>query len=290
MNAKFQIAGVQMDVELAGTTANLNRVTKILRDTHENGASLTIFPECVLTGYCFKSFDEAMAAAIDVDGPEINQLVDLCRKLSTSIVVGFLQRTENVIFNSAGLIGPDGLVGIYKKTHLPTLGVDRFTTAGQDMYEVHEINGLRIGMLICYDCSFPEPTRILSLAGADIIVLPTNWPPESGRTSDYVPNCRALENHVYFAAINRVGIERGVRFIGKSKICSPVGNDLACSADDDPTILIAEVDVQLARNKHLVFIPGEYEIHRFADRRPELYRSIIDPLQITTTEAVAKGR
>jgi predicted amidohydrolase len=82
---------------------------------------------------------------------------------------------------------------------------------------------------------------------------------------------RALENRIYFAAVDRIGTERGFRFIGQSRICDVTGDYLAVSDDDRETILYAEIDPERARQKRIVNIPGEYELNRIADRRPELY-------------------
>ena len=131
-------------------------------------------------------------------------------------------------------------------------------------------------MNICYDSSFPEAARILSLQGADLIALPTNWPPTSGLTADVIPDARALENHVYFMSVNRVGTERGFDFVGKSKICDPRGAVLAFADHRDEEILYADIDPEFARKKHLVNIPGEHEVHRFNDRRPDMYGRILE--------------
>ena len=110
------------------------------------------------------------------------------------------------------------------------------------------------------------------LQGADLIVLPTNWPPTSGRTADFIPNARALENNVYFMAINRIGTEQGFSFIGKSKIVDPRGADLVFADHAEPAILTAEIDPKLARQKRLINIPGEHEVDRVLDRRPQTYQ------------------
>ncbi len=173
------------------------------------------------------------------------------------------------------LIGAAGVTGLYHKVHLPCLGVDRFTTAG-NTFQVFEVSGLRVGLLICYDGSFPEASRALALDGADLIALPTNWPASSGCTPDVVPNCRAMENHVYFAAVNRVGTENGFPFVGKSRICAPSGRNLTLADDDRSAVLRAEIEPAVVRNKHLVQVPGRHEIHRFNDRRPECYRALCE--------------
>jgi predicted amidohydrolase len=87
-----------------------------------------------------------------------------------------------------------------------------------------------------------------------------------------------MENNVYFAAVNRVGTERGFRFIGGSKICDPSGDELAAAPHADETILYADIDPQRARRKHIIRVPGKHEINRFADRRPETYGRTVEPV------------
>ena len=281
--AKIKIAGVQMDIQFAQPTANVEKMRAKLAETSAAGAQLTIFPECATTGYCFESFDEAFAVSETIDGPSVSSMVDLCRSLQTNSIFGFLEKDNDRIFNSAVCIGPNGIASKYRKVHLPTLGVDNFTTPGNEPFEVFdlEIEGhsgpLRIGMNICYDCSFPESARVLTLLGADLIVLPTNWPPGSGIVSDVIPNARALENNIYFAAVNRIGIERGFQFIGKSKICDPLGKELAFANHNNSEIVYAEIDVSFARKKHHVAVPGKHEVDRINDRRPDTYGLINNP-------------
>jgi predicted amidohydrolase len=174
------------------------------------------------------------------------------------------------------LVGAKGVVAGYRKIHLPFLGLDRFATPGDRPFAVHEIDGLRVGMTICYDGSFPECTRVLTLLGADLVVLPTNWPTGALNTVKYLVQSRALENHIYYAACNRVGEERGFRFIGQSRIVDCSGELLAASDGDREEIIYAEIDPAKPRNKQIVKIPGKYQINRIADRRPEMYGALCD--------------
>jgi 5-aminopentanamidase len=140
---------------------------------------------------------------------------------------------------------------------------------------------LRIGMNICYDGSFPETARILMLLGADVVVLPTNWPEGAQSTVKYLIQARALENTIYYAACNRIGQERGFRFIGKSRIVDVSGDLLAASDGDEPAILYADIDPARARDKRIVKIPEVYELHRTNDRRPDLYGVLCESERIS---------
>jgi predicted amidohydrolase len=274
----YKVAGVQMDIAFADPLENLRRVRDRMVVAADKGANLVVFPECTTTGYCFDSFDTVRKLAEPRDGRVCTEVQAHCQRLGVSVVIGMLELAEDLVFNSAALIGPHGLVGTYRKIHLPVLGLDRYTTPGDGGFKTFEHDGLSIGLNICYDSAFPEAARSLALQGADLVVLPTNWPGTSSVTADHVPNTRALENHVYFLAINRIGIENGVEFIGKSKICDPLGHELDAANHPRETILFADVDPGLARRKHIVNLPGRHEIDRFKDRRPEYYGSLTRPV------------
>ena len=272
----IKIAGAQIDVVFGDREQNLARIGSALRETAKQGARLTAFPECALPGYCFESLDEARPHAETIPGPSTQRLAGLCRELDAFAVVGLLEADGDRIFNAAALIGPGGVIGSYRKLHLPYLGVDMFTTRGDRPPATWLAGDLRVGMSICYDGAFPEASRVMALDGADLIVLPTNWPPGAECTADFVINTRAMENNIYYLAVNRVGAERGFRFIGKSKICGPGGELLAVANHQEETILYAEIDPAKARRKRVIRVPGKHEIDRFADRRPEMYGRLVE--------------
>lgn len=274
----WRIAAVQTDCRLGDVAHNLATVRAKLREAAGRGARLVVFPECALPGYAFGSREEAWPHAESLPGPSTDTLTTDCRELGVWTAVGLLERGEGGrLYNSCALVGPGGLLAVYRKAHLPYLGVDRFTTPGDRPFAAHDLGGLRVGMLICYDDSFPEAARCLTLSGADLVLLPTNWPSGAAAVAKYVVHTRALENHVYYAAVNRVGEEGGFRFLGRSKIVGPDGETLAAAEHDKEAILEASVDPAAARAKHLVRIAGAYELHRLADRRPDLYGPVCDP-------------
>ena len=274
----WKIACVQTDCRLGDVPSNLQAIRAGLRDAARLGARLAVFPECVLTGYCFESRDEALPFAEPAPGPSLDAIAADCRELGVWAVVGMLERDgDGGLFNACALVGPSGFMATYRKIHLPYLGVDRFTTPGDRPFAVHDLGGLRVGMHVCYDGSFPESARVLTVLGADLLVLPTNWPTGAEPTIRHLTAARALENHVYYAACNRVGEERGFRFIGQSRILDCNGELLASAGADAQEIITAEIDPAVARNKRLVKIPGKYELDRVAHRRPEMYRPLAEP-------------
>ncbi len=272
----LRIAAVQMDVQIGEIRHNLERVLGFLRDAARDGASLVVFPECALCGYCFSTIEEAQHYALasgngrDLAEP-LHVFHETCRESGITGIVGFLEQgPQGRVYNAAIVAGPDMSVPhVYRKTHLPTLGADRFVTAG-DSLDVVEVLGMRVAPMICYDIRFPEAARVVTLRGADIIALPTNWPEGAESAPEYVLRARARENGVYIVAANRTGTERGRRFIGRSEIVAPDGFVLA-SAGDEETVLIADVHPQRSRTKRIVIEEGEWEQDTVGDRRPDLY-------------------
>lgn len=274
--ATWKIACVQMDCFLKDKQRNLTRIRERLAEAARNGAKVVVFPECALTGYGYDSKEDAWPFAEPVPGPSVEAIAGDCREHQVWAVVGSLERVEagGELFNVAVLVGPEGVVAAYRKIHLPFLGVDRYTTPGDRPFTVHDIGGLRIGMNICYDGGFPESARCLMLQGADLVVLPTNWPGGAMRVAKFVIQTRAMENHIYYAACNRVGDEAGFHFIGQSRIVD-VNGDLMASCEEGETILYADIEPERARDKQIVNVPGLYELHRTRDRRPEMYGEIV---------------
>ncbi len=172
MMEEFRVSAVQMDVRLGEKDANLERMDSFARLAVSEGAALVVFPECSLTGYCFESREEGSEFAEPVGGPAVESMTGLCRELDILTVFGFLESEGDSLYNSLALVGPDGLLGSYRKAHLPHLGIDHFVDRGDNLTTVHETPLCRLGMNICYDGAFPESARLLALAGADLVVLP----------------------------------------------------------------------------------------------------------------------
>lgn len=274
---KIKIAGIQMNPKILKKKNNLVRAIDMIQDAVENEAKLIVFPECALTGYCYSNLEEANISAEPIDGESIQRISVLCKELGAYVVIGFLETDGRTIFNSLAFTGPDGLIGRYRKIHLPYLGVDRFLSPGDEPFKVYDTEVGKIGMNICYDSSFPESSRVLALKGAELIVLSTNWPRGIEYYPKYVVHTRAIENRVNYAAINRTGVERGMKFCGLSKIVDSSGNTLAEATRSKEETIYAWVDLEKARNKKSIKIPGEWETDRIMDRRPEFYTKISDP-------------
>jgi predicted amidohydrolase len=290
MDEKVKVAGVQMEPKILEKERNLARCLELIRATAKEGARLIVFPECALTGYLFTSLDEALPMAEPILGPSTEKILAACHELNVYVVVGLLEKDGDKCYNAAALLGPQGLVAKYRKLHLPYLGVDRFVNHGDLPLTVYETEVGRIGMGICYDARFPEHARVLALQGADVIVVPTNLPELIKFDPGHIVLTRANENLVFFVNINRVGEERGFKFIGRSTIAdfsSPM--PLAQGKPYEEDILYADIEPARARQKHLVSIPGEFETNFVNDRRPEFYSIITQPLADTSHTEKSHG-
>ena len=269
----IKVAAVQMNVKILDRTHNLRVALERLVQARRAGAELVVFPECALTGYCFSSREEAWPLAEKIPGPSTEKFALAARQLGCTAVVGMLEREGDELYNAAAVITPDGILGNYRKIHLLCLGLDRYDAPGNKPFRVFETPAGKVGVNICFDCSFPESGRVLKLKGAQILAIPTNWPVASD-TWAHTPIVRATENHMIVVAADRVGEERGFRFAGHSQIIDPEGHVLASADDREETVLVADVDPAASDRNRVVRQPGEYEFDRIAGRRPEMYEGL----------------
>lgn len=270
--SQLSVAVAQLLVRRGDPAANVRAVEDALDEAARASVQLIVFPECALTGYMFDSRAEVEAAAIDIHGPEVEAVIRRCRELGVYVVVGLLESSNGRVYNSAALLGPEGLIGVCRKRHLPHMGADRFTDepTGDDVRLFDTPLG-RVGIMICYEIRFPEVARTMALDGADIIALPTNWPVVSAMLADYFTRVRAAENLVYLLVANRCDEEQGTQFLGCSQIVGAHGEVIA-HAGTDVGVISASVDLDLARNKRIVLKKGEVELAPWEDRRPATYR------------------
>ena len=278
MGATWRVAAVQMDCKLGDRAANLATIRTKLNEAADNDAKLIVFPECALTGYGFTDRASATANAEPIPGPSTDAIAAECVKRKVWAVYGLLEKAGEKLYNACALVGPTGTIATYRKVHLPCVGADRFADPGDQPFAVHDLGGLKIGINICFDGSFPESSRVMTLQGADLVILPTNWADKALRMATLVPRVRAFENHVYYMAVNRIGMETGYHYIGHSSITDYLGDYQAYADHDGDAILYATLDPEGARQKKLVHCVGEYEIDRVNWRRPEMYGELTEPM------------
>ena len=230
--------------------------------------NLLVFPELALSGYQFLSKEEARELSEEVpSGKAFLQIEQAIRGRELYAVVGLAERAQDKVYNSAVLIGPEGYIGTYRKTHLffeETL----WFTPGNTGFHVWDIGPAKIGLLVCFDWFYPEAARTLALKGADILCHPSNL------VLPYCPDAmvtRCLENHVFAITANRVGVEqRGAQsalsFIGLSEIVAPNGKIVHRASQKDPELFSADINVSEARDKRI----NPYN-DLLKDRRTEWY-------------------
>jgi len=266
-----KVAVVQIDPKLREVDANVHR---IIRGIAEAEAKLVVFPECATTGYGFASKADGLAFGEAIPGPSTARIARACRATKSFAVVGMLERAGRKLYNSAAVIGPDGVVGLYRKMHRPFIGVDRFVTPGDLGFPVFKLPFGSIGVLICYDLSFPEAARALKLKGAQAICVPTNWPLAAEVSCHHAPMVRAQENHVNVITADRVGREAGFTFLGGSRIVHCGGVTVA-EAGRHEEVIRGELDFAAADKNRVVFEKGQYEIDRIGHRRPGEYGEVV---------------
>jgi predicted amidohydrolase len=262
---------------------NTIRTVEVMGEARREGVELLVMPECGLTGYVFDTAEQSRAAAVRLDGPEVRRVAEAAEELGMHVVIGFLELDGDLLRNTALLLGPAGISAVYRKTHLPHLGADRFVTPGDNEPVLVETPLGVVGLSICYDLRFPEWARCLALGGADIIANPTNWPAPAERVAELFTRVRAAENHVYVIAANRGDEERGAQFIGRSQVIDPFGSVLA-SVEREEGLIVADIQPASARIKDVRVPEVDFAISLFGDRRPGLYGAI------STTETLTARR
>lgn len=227
-------------------------------------ADLWVLPELFASGYNFRTKAEAARCAEEVpDGALCSLLKAWTAAKNCAVVAGMPEKKGNRLYNSAVLV-EDGRVHLYRKTHL--FGNEKkFFAPGDTGFWVAPVKGVKVGVMICFDWFFPESCRTLALQGAQVIAHSANlvlpWGPEGMKI-------RSLENRVFSATANRVGSERGLRYIGQSQVVAPNGALLARLGQNEVRACAVETDPWTAKDK---------KVHPrndlFKDRRPLCYRS-----------------
>jgi len=258
----MRAAVLQFQPRLGEVEANLETIERLGSGVD---ADLWVLPELCLSGY--ELADPVQAEAVSqvaaASDPALARLIRLARTHSATLVGGFVERAGQCLYNAAFVLTPAGVAGTYRKVHL--FGDEpRLFTPGDLGFPVFELDGWRLGVLVCFDWMFPEAARTLALAGADVLAHPSNlvlpWAQQAMQV-------RALENGVYVLTANRVGSDRALTFTGRSQAVDPRGRVLFQAPGNGEAVLTTELDLALARDKWVT--PTN---HRFADRRPDTYR------------------
>jgi predicted amidohydrolase len=235
---------------------NLRQISEQAAKARKKNVDLLIFPELHLTGYTMR--DEVSHMAESIPGPSTRKVENMAREHGVHIIFGMPEESEvkGVIHNTAVFVGPKGLIGRYRKIHLPTHSVfeeRRYYRPGQEAPVFKTALGI-IALNICYDLYFPELTRLQALQGAQLVICISASPGLRRRFFEGFCLSRAMENAVYLAYVNRVGIEEGLQFWGGSRVIAPNGSVLAQCKYDVEEFQICKVDLdEVSRAR--AFIP-----------------------------------
>ncbi|MDY7535799.1 carbon-nitrogen hydrolase family protein [Pseudomonas sp. Bout1] len=258
--ALYQCPPLPLDV-----AGNLKRLHQLAQEA--NDADLLVLPEMFLTGYNIGV--EAVGALAEAqDGPSAQSIAALAKNSGVAILYGYPERgADGQIYNAVQLIDANGQrLCNYRKTHLFGDLDNSMFSPGDDDFPLVELNGWKLGFLICYDLEFPENTRRLALAGAELILVPTANMVPFDFVADVTVRARAFENQCYVAYANYCGREGEIEYCGQSSIAAPDGQRIA-QAGLDEALIVGTLDRQLmldsrAANRYLL------------DRRPELYGAL----------------
>lgn len=246
----MRVGFYQYDPVFGDVKRNLDTVAAALERIE---ADLIVLPELFASGYQFVSKEEAWELSEPVpEGPTTRRLVELAKRRRMHLVAGLPERSGEVCYNSAVVVGPSGYLGCYRKTHLffeETL----WFQPGDSGFRVWDIGSARIGVMVCFDWYYPEAARTLALKGADILCHPSNL---------VLPNCpdsmpvRCLENRVFSVTCNRIGSEaRGgkdrLAYIGNSEIVTPRGKILYRAPADRADLCVVDLNPEEARDKRV---------------------------------------
>ncbi|QJI35374.1 carbon-nitrogen hydrolase family protein [Pseudomonas sp. ADAK13] len=258
--ALYQCPPLPLDV-----AGNLKRLHQLAQEATD--ADLLVLPEMFLTGYNI-GLEAVGALAEAQDGPSAQSIAALAKNSGVAILYGYPERgADGQIYNAVQLIDANGQrLCNYRKTHLFGDLDHSMFSPGDDEFPLVELNGWKLGFLICYDLEFPENTRRLALAGAELILVPTANMVPFDFVADVTVRARAFENQCYVAYANYCGQEGEIQYCGQSSIAAPDGQRIA-QAGLDESLIVGTLDRQLmidsrAANRYLL------------DRRPELYGAL----------------
>ena len=262
----YRVGMLQFEPKLLNPSHNLKRIKEFLEPIE---ADLIVLPELAASGYLFGNIEEVKDMSEEAyTGPTAQLFLELSKQKNTSYVVGFAEIEGDELYNSSMLVNPDGNIYVYRKAHLFYEEKKWFKpgNSGFRMYEAKD--GVRVGLMICFDWIFPEAARTLALRGAQIITHSANlvlpWCQQAMIT-------RSLENRVFSITANRTGTEISknseLTFTGMSQILSTKGEIIKRMNETEEGVFITEIFPEQADDKTVT----EFN-DAFADRRPQLYK------------------
>ncbi|MGE0279024.1 MAG: carbon-nitrogen hydrolase family protein [Rhizobiaceae bacterium] len=241
----MRLAILQMQAVCGDVASNLDRIEQAAREAARSGATLLVAPELVVTGY--GAGEQMRALAEPAEGPSITRLSQIAGETGIAIIAGFAEQDEGTVFNSAAYVDGRSSPIVYRKSHLYgdyERGLFRPAVPSAVTFE-HD--GVRCGILICYDVEFPENVRRLARANADLVLVPTALPMGASGSFivEHMIRTRAFENQLFVAYVNHCGADDLFSYAGRSCVAAPDGQLLATANDADAGLLVVDIDPAL---------------------------------------------
>jgi predicted amidohydrolase len=269
---RLLVALVQLDAT-GDVDANIDRATQLAGEAAAAGARLVVLPEYLH----YRGGDEGFrASARPIPGPFTDAFAEVARRHEAWILAGSVAETSDDParpYNTSALIGPDGsIAATYRKIHLFDVAVDHGPVDTEsarvspgDEPVVAEVDGVKVGLSVCYDLRFPELYRTLALAGAEVLTVPSNFTERTGRDHwEVLLRARAIENGAWVLAPGQSGGPTGQPAFGRSMVIDPWGTVVAQASDG---VGIVRADVETDRVAAV-----RRQIPSLANRRPKAYR------------------
>jgi predicted amidohydrolase len=285
MSRVIRLGLVQCHSELGTETFdprddNLALALKHMKESADAGVDLIVFGELFLTGYRTDEWLHRWATVVDPPDRHVQALVDEARRLNLHVILGLATRGRVMpgdIYNSSLLIGPRGVIGIYRKIHVAGfpysqgISLERLFYSPGNELPVFETALGRIGLHICYDLTYPEVVRTLVLKGAELVINSSATVCGMETYVQHAMYTRAVENATWLAICSVVGDQRGDELVGGSRVLDPTGRVVGIAGENVDAVVIADIDLDLAHEVRS-------KMHSFSIRQPELYRPVVEPV------------
>lgn len=259
MARTIKAASVQFNITLGEIDPNLEQVRAALADLAAEGVQLAVLPEMWATGFAYKDLNRLAART----GEIVAEIAALSAQYSMVIVGSLPEAHEEKVYNTAFVLDKGELKGKYRKIHLFSLMQEDRSFDGGDSWLLAETSVGRVGVFICYDLRFPELARRLAVEGAEILVVPGEWPKPRQEHWRTLLRARAIENQLFVVATNCCGVSGRLDFFGMSMIIDPKG-ELLAEAGCEPQNITAVLDFE-------EMAAWRQQIPCFKDRKPQCY-------------------
>lgn len=265
---KLKLALAQMAPKLEDKEKNLQKMDSMIAKAASKESQLIIFPELILTGYSLR--DQYYTLAESIPGTSVEKIEKSANKNNIHVIFGMVEEAgEGILYNTSVMVGPKGYIGKYRKKYLPTHLVfeeKRYFRTGYET-QVLETEIGKIGLMTCYDIFFPEVARLLTVMGSQLIVCISASPGTRREYFETFISSRAMENTVFLAYVNLVGIEGSLVFWGGSRILAPDGTIIAKAKYDEEDLVTATINYSDLRASRIA-------APILRDLRPELYKEL----------------